>query len=183
LCYLTTCRARTSGIKSPDPPLDSSRTCTHSQKPLSKQEAKISRPDFTMTSKQASSFPDTTSLLRYLYGDLSRISQVASADILLHTADRDLSSPAKAPLRGVGAAQAHENALIAATGGTLVMDVQSITANEHFGSVMGVLRASKAGRKDLAIPFCGVWRFEGGLAVEHWENAINPGEFALWFQD
>ncbi|KAK0631200.1 hypothetical protein B0T14DRAFT_501292 [Immersiella caudata] len=136
-----------------------------------------------MTNKQAPPFPDTTTLLQYLYEDLSRISEVASRDILLHTADRDLSSPSKAPLRGVEAAQAHEDALIAATGGSIVMDVQSISANEHFGSVMGVLRASKTGREDLAIPFCGVWRFEGGWAVEHWENAIDPGQFALWFQE
>ncbi|KAK4442924.1 hypothetical protein QBC34DRAFT_452814 [Podospora aff. communis PSN243] len=165
----------------PDPPLTSS-PYPHSQTPPS-NAAKVSSPKLTMTNKQASSFPDTTSLLRYVYEDLSRFSEVVSTDIVLHSADRDLSSPPKPPLRGVEAAQAHEDALIAATGGTLVMDVQTITANEHFGSVMGVLRASKAGRKDLAIPFCGVWRFEGGLAIEHWENAVDPGQFALWLQD
>ena len=135
-----------------------------------------------MTNDQKPPFPDTASLLRYLYNDLSRISEVASRDILLHTADRDLSSPSKTPIRGVEAAQAHEDGLIAATGGTLVMDVESITANEHFGSVMGVLRATKPDQKDLAIPFCGVWRFENGWAVEHWENAVDPGRFAVWFQ-
>ncbi|KAK0658098.1 hypothetical protein B0T16DRAFT_402990 [Cercophora newfieldiana] len=135
-----------------------------------------------MTIPKLRPFPDTTSLLRYLYEDLSRISEVASQDILLHTADRDLTSPSKPPLRGVNAAQAHEDGLIAATGKTLVMDVQSIAANENFGTVMGVLRATKPGCEDLAIPFCGVWRFEGGWAVEHWENAVDPGRFAVWLQ-
>lgn len=129
-----------------------------------------------------SPFPDTTSLLRYIYDDVSRISEVSSPNILLHPADRDLSSPPKPPLRGIHAAQAHEDGLIAATGRTLVMDVESITANEHFGAVMGVLRATKAGMEDLAIPFCGVWRFQNGWAVEHWENAVDPGRLKIWLE-
>lgn len=125
-------------------------------------------------------FPDTTSLLRYLYADLTRISEVVSPDILLHPADRDLSSPSKPPVKGVAAVQAHEEALLASTGGTLVMDVQSITANEHFGTALGFLRAKKEGKEDLAIPFCGVWRFKDGKAVEHWENAADVRGFAEW---
>jgi hypothetical protein len=136
-----------------------------------------------MAASRSTSFPDTASLLRYVYADVCRISEVASDDILLHPADRDLVTPPKPPLRGVQAAQAHEEALVAATGGTLVMDVESITANHEFGCVMGVLRATKQGRPDLAIPFCGVWRFKDGLAVEHWENAANPGLLGAWLKE
>ncbi len=58
------------------------------------------------------------------------------------------------------------------------MDVESITANEHFGTVLGMLRAKVANSEEsLAVPFCGVWRFQGGQAVEHWENASNVEEF------
>ncbi|KAK5651254.1 hypothetical protein OQA88_12662 [Cercophora sp. LCS_1] len=130
-----------------------------------------------------STFPDTTALLRYLYADLTRISEIVSDEIVLHTADRDLHSPPKAPVKGVAAVQAHEEALIASTGGTLVMDVQSLTANEHFGTSLGVLRATKAGKEDLAIPFCGVWRFKGGKAVEHWEQAADMKAFLKWVNE
>lgn len=125
-------------------------------------------------------FSDTTSLLQYLYADLTRISEIVSEDIILHPADRDLSSPPKASVEGVAAVQAHEEALLASTGGTLVMDVESITANDHFGTALGVLRAKKEGKEDLAIPFCGVWRFKNGKAVEHWENAADVKGFAEW---
>lgn len=125
-------------------------------------------------------FPDNVALLRYLYKDLSRISEVCSDDIVLHPADRDLFSPSKGPVTSPEAVLSHEKALIAATGGTLVMDVQDITANAHFGTVLGVLRAKKEGRDDLAIPFCGVWRFRDGQAVEHWENAADALALGRW---
>ncbi|KAK3314411.1 hypothetical protein B0H66DRAFT_568410 [Apodospora peruviana] len=128
----------------------------------------------------AVSFLDTAAVLRYLYADLSRISQVSSDNIKLHPADRDLLSPSKPPLKGLPAVQKHEDALIAATGGTLIMDVESITANADFGTVLGTLRATKEGQQDLAIPFCGVWRFEGGKAVEHWENAADAEGIGRW---
>ncbi|KAK3684119.1 hypothetical protein B0T22DRAFT_270095 [Podospora appendiculata] len=125
-------------------------------------------------------FTDTTALLRFLYQDLSRISQVAADDILLHRADRDLSSPPLPPVRGKRAVQAHEDALIAATGGTLVMEVHHVQADEHFGTVLGTARATARGQADLAMPFCGVWRFVEGRAVEHWENAMDAAAMARW---
>lgn len=126
--------------------------------------------------------PANLSLLQSLYQDLSRISEFVSQDVVLHPADRDLFNPPRKPVRGVAAVQAHEDALIAATGGTVVMDVQNIIVNENFGTVLGVLRATKAGGDlgDLAIPFCGVWRFQDGKPVEHWENAANPRALEEW---
>ncbi|KAK1752809.1 nuclear transport factor 2 family protein [Echria macrotheca] len=119
-------------------------------------------------------------MLRYLYADLKRISKISSSDIILHPADRDLCSPPKRPVRGIAAVQAHEEALIEATGGTLVMEVDKITASDDFGTVLGTLRASKPGRGEVEVAFCGVWRFKDGLAVEHWENAANPGKLVEW---
>ncbi|KAM7185811.1 hypothetical protein V8F33_012201 [Rhypophila sp. PSN 637] len=144
---------------------------------LSSDENKVSILKQAMDQRDRSA---TAALLEYLYQDLSRISEIASKDIVLHPADRDLSSPSKQPLKGIESVQAHEDALIAATGGTLFMEVQSIEANEHFGAVLGVLRATKSGRHDLAIPFCGLWRFQDGKAVEHWENAADPRALARW---
>ncbi|KAH9892974.1 hypothetical protein F4778DRAFT_784431 [Xylariomycetidae sp. FL2044] len=130
------------------------------------------------------SFPDTSALLRYLYADLRRLRLLASPDIVLHRWDR----PASGPLRGVDAAQAHEESLYAATGGTLVMEVTHVSANEHYGSVLGLLRSRRrrgqggggggggdggAEETESVVPFCGVWRFaEDGKLVEHWEHAI-----------
>ncbi|KAK0614957.1 hypothetical protein B0T17DRAFT_540695 [Bombardia bombarda] len=125
-------------------------------------------------------FESTNELLHYLYADLTRISLVSSPDIILHRADRALLSPPKPPIEGIHAVQAYEEALVEATGGTLAMDVESISSNECFGAVLGTLRATKRGQADLAIPFCGVWRFSNGKAVEHWENALDAAELGRW---
>ncbi|KAH8744321.1 hypothetical protein F5883DRAFT_590334 [Diaporthe sp. PMI_573] len=136
-----------------------------------------------MTNPSSADSAKTTehiAMLRYLYADVRRISEISSADIILHPADRDLSTPPKPPLRGVAAVQAHEEALVDATGGTLVMEVDKITASDDFGTVLGTLRASQPGRGEIAVAFCGVWRFKDGLAVEHWENAANPARLVEW---
>lgn len=120
-------------------------------------------------------------MLRWLYADLTRISQVATSNIILHRV-HDHGHP----LHGAAAAQAHEEGLVAAAGGTLVMDVDRVSANKHFGSVMGTLRAQSRHRgvPDLAVPFCGVWRFEKGRLAEHWENvSVNPVKVAQWFEN
>lgn len=110
--------------------------------------------------------------LRAVYADLSRIAEHADVDIVLHTADRALQTQA-VPVHGREAVQAHELELIRLTGGTLVMDVEHIVANDHFGAVLGVLRSTGT-TEDVAMPFCGLWRFRDGRIVEHWENAYDP---------
>lgn len=145
----------------------------------------------------AASLQDTASLLRYVYADLRRLSQVASPTVTLHPADRSLSTPAKDPIRGIDAVQAHEARLSAAAGGTIRMEVHGISANEHFGAVLGTLQARGydhrdgqamkygAGNEDptaeeISMPFCGLWRFVDGKVVEHWENAADPARLADW---
>lgn len=135
-------------------------------------------------------FESNKQLLRYLYADLTRISQIASADIILHPADRSVLSPSE-PVKGIEAVQAHEERLVAATGGTIQMEVEDITANAHFGTVLGTLHACSTGghgedahhtvrEERLAMPFCGLWRFVDGKAVEHWENAADPARLGEW---
>lgn len=106
-------------------------------------------------------------ILRAIYADLTRIGEYASDDIVLHAAERDLVDG-----RYVGkqAVVAKEQELLHLTGNTLVMDVEHLVANDHFGAVLGVLRAHRDDNI-LAVPFCGLWRFRDGLIVEHWENA------------
>jgi hypothetical protein len=111
--------------------------------------------------------------LRAIYADLTRLGEYAADDMVLHAAEREVSSDVTAGrIVGKEAAVAKERELIRLTGGTLVMDVEHIAANDHFGAVFGVLRAHR-GRATLAIPFCGVWRFRDGLITEHWENAYD----------
>ncbi|MFE0756504.1 nuclear transport factor 2 family protein [Inquilinus sp. NPDC058860] len=109
--------------------------------------------------------------LRAIYADLSRIAEHTDDDVVLHTADRGASG---GPPQVVGkdAVLAHELELIRLTANTLVMEVQDITANDHFGAVLGVLRARLNGR-DIGMPFCGLWRFRDGRVIEHWENAYD----------
>ncbi|MDI1448828.1 nuclear transport factor 2 family protein [Polyangium sp. 6x1] len=113
--------------------------------------------------------------LRAIYADLTRIGEYSADDVVLHKADRAFLRDAAAG-RAVGreAVVTHERELVRMTDGTLVMDVEHMVANDHFGAVFGVLRAHRAGAT-LAIPFCGVWRFRDGLVTEHWENAYDVG--------
>ncbi|KAK8100043.1 hypothetical protein PG999_010417 [Apiospora kogelbergensis] len=108
------------------------------------------------------SFANSDDMLRWLYADLTRISQVASADL-------------------------HEEGLVAAAGGTLAMDVDRVSTNAYFGSVMGTLRARSTNTNipDLAVPFCGVWRFDDrGRLAEHWENvSADQDKVARWFDE
>jgi ketosteroid isomerase-like protein len=121
--------------------------------------------------------------LRAIYADLTRLGEYAADDMVLHTAEREICSDVAAR-RAVGkeAAVAKERELIRLTGGTLVMDVEQIVANDHFGAVFGVLRAN-CGGATLAMPFCGLWRFRDGLITEHWENAYDVSVVAAFLGD
>ncbi|WP_405657932.1 nuclear transport factor 2 family protein [Streptomyces sp. NBC_01166] len=109
-------------------------------------------------------------ILRVVYADLAKIADYADQDIMVHLADRTPLEPRLC--RGAAAVLAHEQALIRMTHGTLVMDVHQIAADDHFGAVLGVLRATRP--RPVAVPFCGLWRFIDGRVVEHWENAADP---------
>lgn len=104
-------------------------------------------------------------ILGTIYGDLGRIGEFAGEDMILHTADGGL-------VLGRQPVVEHELRLIDSTNGTLHMDVHHIVANDHFGAVLGQLRACLHDR-EMAMPFCGLWRFEAGRIVEHWENAYD----------
>ena len=119
-------------------------------------------------------------MLRALYADLTRLGEFAADDMVLHAAEREVcSDPSAGRIVGKKAAVAKERDLIRLTGGTLVMDVEHIAANDHFGAVFGVLRAHR-GAATLAVPFCGVWRFRDGLITEHWENAYDLSAFGIF---
>lgn len=110
-------------------------------------------------------------ILRTIYADLTCIAKYADEDIVLHTADRDIPGGAKRVV-GKEAVLAKELDLIRMTENTLVMDVQDIIANDQFGAVLGVLRA-QLNHREVAMPFCGLWRFRNGSIIEHWENAYD----------
>ncbi len=109
--------------------------------------------------------------LRTVYADLTRLKDYVSPNVVLHTAERELAGAQKRVI-GRHAVDQKERSLIASTNGTLEMAVEKIIANDHFGSVIGVLRSST-----LSMPFCGLWRFEDGVIVEHWENAYDATQF------
>jgi ketosteroid isomerase-like protein len=121
-----------------------------------------------MSTSAATTHPNVE-ILRAVYADLTRLEDYASDDMILHSAERTDDDG-----RYVGrhAAVTKEHDLIRMTGGTLVMDVEKVVANDCFGAVLGVLRAHRDGHV-LAVPFCGLWRFRDGLIAEHWENAYD----------
>jgi len=111
-------------------------------------------------------------VLRAVYADLMCLDRYASDDIVLHRADRGLEEPGVC--RGIEAVRAHHAALLRSTGDTLTMDVHEVVADGCFGAVLAVLRARSP--RVIAMPVCGLWRFERGRVVEHWENAYEPRE-------
>ncbi|GAA2611987.1 nuclear transport factor 2 family protein [Actinomadura fulvescens] len=114
--------------------------------------------------------PNAT-MLRAVYADLSTIGRYLDDDVVLHAAERSIAGMT-ATHHGRQAVLDKELALIRATEGTLVMDVEQVCANDHFGAVTGRLRAHRQGRR-IAMPFCGLWRFRDGRILEHWENAYD----------
>ncbi|RJQ81252.1 nuclear transport factor 2 family protein [Pseudonocardiaceae bacterium YIM PH 21723] len=104
-------------------------------------------------------------MLREIYADLSRMDEYLHEDAVLHPAGHATDPQ---PRRGRPAVIAHVRAFVDATRNTLVMDASEIIANDHFGAVLGTIRATEP--QPISMPFCGVWRFSGGLIVEHWEN-------------
>ncbi|KAI1277413.1 hypothetical protein F5Y07DRAFT_85528 [Xylaria sp. FL0933] len=122
---------------------------------------------------------DPEQLLHYLYADYRRLSEVVSPDIVLHPFDTRRTS-----LHGVAEAQAHKDALVAATDGTLRTDVESVAVSGNYAVVAGTMRAQKAGLENLEIGFCGLWRFEDGVPVEHWEEVTGDAQkVSQWFLD
>ncbi|WP_434447091.1 nuclear transport factor 2 family protein [Lentzea sp. E54] len=111
-------------------------------------------------------------LLRGIYADLTTTGKYCAEDVVLHPATRSVDASA-ADVVGRDAVQAWEEGLVKATSDTIVMDVQTIVANDAFGAVLGTLKAS-FGDTDFSGSFCGLWRFRDGLVVEHWENIYDP---------
>ncbi|KAI1740090.1 hypothetical protein F4680DRAFT_419647 [Xylaria scruposa] len=124
-----------------------------------------------MTTTNRRRFSDNTDLLRWFYKDITRLSQVSSPYMSLRVADRNSTV-----LRGIKEAQARMEALKEATGGTLFMDIERVSANRKFGVAFGIMRARSPGLQDLAIRFCGVWRFVDGIVVEHSESLMENHE-------
>ncbi|MGA5285406.1 nuclear transport factor 2 family protein [Streptomyces griseoincarnatus] len=123
-----------------------------------------------LSSSPSPSVHPNVRILGTVYADLLRLEEFAAPDIVLHPADRSIGGALRC--QGKDAVLAHERDLIRATGGTLVMETEHIVANDHFGAVLGTLRACRP--RTFAMPFCGLWRFADGLIVEHWENPHAP---------
>jgi predicted SnoaL-like aldol condensation-catalyzing enzyme len=110
-------------------------------------------------------------ILRTLYADLSSIDKYVDDNVILHTADREIPGHITRII-GKQAVLEKELELIRLSNDTLLMAVEDIIANDHFGAVLGVLHICIQGKK-CEMPFCGLWRFSNGRIVEHWENAYD----------
>ncbi|APG06667.1 hypothetical protein BJI69_20170 [Luteibacter rhizovicinus DSM 16549] len=112
--------------------------------------------------------------LRSIYDDLRRIERHADEDMVLHTAQRRTAGESGI-VYGKKAVVERMNALILKSEQTLEMSVDIIVANDYFGAVLGSIRA-RCGDREIDMPFCGLWRFDDGSILEHWENAYDIEE-------
>jgi ketosteroid isomerase-like protein len=119
-------------------------------------------------------------MLRAIYDDFSLLAKYASDDIVLH------ASGSRGFLTGdfVGkeAVLTKEMELYRRSGGTLAMTADHIVANDHFGAVLGRFTADRNG-DHFEGDVCGVWRFQDGLIVEHWENCADWPAAERYFID
>jgi hypothetical protein len=113
-------------------------------------------------------------IIRRLYTDLRTIGDVAHKGIALHPGSSGLLDVGT--LYGVEAVTDHMKALYRLSHGTLRIDLDAVIANDCFTTAVGTLEITAPDPK--TVPFCGVWRFEDGLIVEHWEHDWNPHDLA-----
>jgi ketosteroid isomerase-like protein len=119
-------------------------------------------------------------LLRRIYADFGLLDKYASDDMVLHAGgSRDILA---GDYVGKQAVLAKEMELYRRSGGSLVMSADHIVANDHFGAVLGRLTARRDGRR-FEGEICGLWRFQSGLIVEHWENCADWPAAERFFVD
>jgi ketosteroid isomerase-like protein len=119
-------------------------------------------------------------MLRAIYADLSLLTEFASEDIVLHAAgSRDIMT---GDYIGKRAVLARETELFRRSGGSLVMTPGDIVANDYFGAVLGHLAVNRHGHR-FEGEFCGLWRFQDGHIVEHWENTADWPAAERFFVD
>jgi ketosteroid isomerase-like protein len=126
-------------------------------------------------------------MLRAIYADLRLLTKFASEDIVLHAAGpRDITPAGSRGIMGdyIGkrAVLARATELFRRSGGSLVMTVDDVVANDYFGAALGRLTANRNGRQ-FEGEFCGLWRFQDGRIVEHWENAADWPAAKRFFLD
>nr|WP_240929694.1 nuclear transport factor 2 family protein [Streptomyces coryli] len=135
-------------------------------------QAEAWRPEPRQTSPAASSEHPNCATIRAVYRDLTRIAEYAADDVVYHVAARD--TPEGAPdLHGKHAVTAVERWLADKTGGTLRAEVESVVANDHWGTIIGTFHFTIRG-EEHAERFCGLWKFRDGLITHHWQNAYDP---------
>lgn len=118
--------------------------------------------------------------LRAIYADFGLLEKFASDDIVLHAAgSRDIMT---GDYVGKQAVLAKEIELFVRSGGTLGIVVDHIVANDHFGVMIGRFTANRNG-KPFDGEVCGLWRFQDGLVVEHWENCADWPAAERYFVD
>jgi ketosteroid isomerase-like protein len=119
-------------------------------------------------------------ILRVIYEDFSLLAEYASEDIVLHAeGSRDIMT---GDYFGKAAVLAKEMELYRRSGGSLEMKADHIVANDHFGVVLGRLAANRNGDR-FEGEICGLWRFQDGVIVEHWENCADWPAAERFFVD
>jgi ketosteroid isomerase-like protein len=119
-------------------------------------------------------------MLRAIYANFSLLEKFASEDIVLHASgSRDIMT---GDYVGKQAVLAKEMELYRRSGGSLAMTTDHIVANDHFGAVLGRFSANRNGNR-FEGEICGLWRFQDGVIVEHWENCADWPAAERFFVD
>lgn len=118
--------------------------------------------------------------LRAVYADFGLLETYAAEDMVLHAGgSRGIMA---GDYVGRKAVLAKEMELYRRSGGTLVITLDHVVANDHFGAALGRFGAHRDGTR-FEGEVCGLWRFADGLIVEHWENCADWPAAERFFVD
>lgn len=119
-------------------------------------------------------------LLRRAYGNLDLLANACADDVVVHS--NGTVGIASGDWVGKEAMMSRVTELWRRSGETLNLPVEEVMANDYFGVVLARFTAHRPDGRHLDMPICGVWRFENGTIVEHWENCHDWSGFEKFFE-
>ena len=116
---------------------------------------------------------NTVELLKQIYSDPNALPGHLHPEFKLHAPGQNRVAGEFAGLDGL---MTHLGAMQDLSGGTMKLDAHTFLADETWGMVISHVTAERDGKKLDAQGF-GVWRFQDGKLIDHWENTSDQAHW------
>lgn len=115
----------------------------------------------------------TIELLKKIYADFEAVPPNLHSEFKLHSPGQ---SPVAGEFDGLDGLIAHLSYMQELSGNTMRLEPQSFLADEKWGMVVSRITAERNGRQ-LDMPGFGLWRFQDGKLIDHWESVSNQARW------